>query len=218
MSESSASNRRTAWLVFFLTAFVAFAVDLSSKYVAFNHPTYKLLDGLVRDEVQQRWVPIGTDAREVRVWPGYFHFRATVNEGAVFGLGQGRRPVFIVVSSVAFVFLMYLLTRAEARFDQILLGLLLAGVLGNMYDRVVYGYVRDMLFAGPDVRWPGSWTLPLIGYPGVGERLVFPWIFNVADVLLCCGVGVLMIRNVLADLKRSKSDKTGNESKAAANP
>ena len=35
------------------------------------------------------------------------------------------------------------------------IGLLLAGVLGNLYDRVVFGYVRDMIYMLPGRTWPG---------------------------------------------------------------
>ena len=59
---------------------------------------------------------------------------------------------------------------------QFTLGLLLAGVLGNLYDRANFGYVRDMIHALP--QWP---------------RL-FPWIFNIADSLLCCGVALMILQ------------------------
>src|SRR2546421_495129 len=66
-----------------------------------------------------------------------------------------------------------------AFFLTVILGMLLAGVLGNMYDRVVFGYVRDMIHALP--RWPK----------------LFPWIFNVADVMLCTGVGLMVLYSLL---------------------
>ena len=52
---------------------------------------------------------------------------------------------------------------------QIVLGMLLAGVVGNLYDRIHFGFVRDMIYVFP--RWG-----------------IFPYIFNVADSLLCTGV------------------------------
>ena len=55
----------------------------------------------------------------------------------------------------------------------IALGLILAGALGNMYDRAVFHGVRDML------RFTVNW---------------YPYIFNLADVMLCIGVPVLMLR------------------------
>ncbi|HEY1628685.1 MAG TPA: signal peptidase II, partial [Tepidisphaeraceae bacterium] len=102
------------------------------------------------------------------------------------------RPLFIVVSIAAIVFLTYLFAFSGKRpFYQLLLGLLLAGVLGNMYDRIVFGYVRDMIHALPGIYWPAPiarW-LP----PGWASSGVFPWIFNVADTLLCMGVFLMIL-------------------------
>ncbi|NJS15352.1 MAG: hypothetical protein HC788_13065, partial [Sphingopyxis sp.] len=67
------------------------------------------------------------------------------------------------------------------------LGLVLAGALGNLYDRVVYGAVRDMLHMFPGVELPFGWTWPN------GLRDVWPWVFNGADVSLLVGVGVLLM-------------------------
>jgi signal peptidase II len=108
--------------------------------------------------------------------PGWLQFEYTENKGAVFGVAQGQRWVFLIVSFAALVFLTYLFSASGRRaFYQIILGMLLAGVLGNMYDRVALGYVRDMIHALP--MWPHF----------------FPWIFNVADSLLCVGVGLMLL-------------------------
>ena len=140
---------------FFLTTIAGLALDLWTKALA------------VRDL---------SGGAEVAFIPGWVHFKYTQNYGAVFGLGQGRRTVFLVVSVAAILFLTYLFSvSGRQRLYQFILGMLLAGVLGNMYDRVAFGYVRDMIYALP--QWP---------------RL-FPWIFNVADSLLCVGVALLMV-------------------------
>ena len=82
-----------------------------------------------------------------------------------------------------------------------ILGLLLAGVLGNMYDRMHFGYVRDMIHALPNSQWP-DWVvrlLPAAWRPPVGRGLdVFPWIFNVADSLLCIGVSAMLLYTFVA--------------------
>ncbi len=133
------------------------------------------------------------DAPPVRFLPGWLHFTYTENRGAVFGIGQGQRSLFLVVSILAIGFLTYLFaTSMRQRFYQFVLGMLLAGVIGNMYDRLVYGYVRDMIYALPGWRWPGTWVVPLLNYPGLG-REVFPWVFNIADCLLCVGVFFMIV-------------------------
>jgi signal peptidase II len=115
-------------------------------------------------------------ADPIRFIPGWLHFTYTENRGAVFGIGQGQRPLFLVVSVLAIGFLSYLFaTSGRQRFYQFVLGMLLAGVLGNLYDRYHYGHVRDMIHALP--RWPNA----------------FPWIFNIADCLLCVGVFFMLV-------------------------
>jgi signal peptidase II len=114
--------------------------------------------------------------------PRGLHFQALVNQGAVFGIGQGQRWLFLVVSTLAIGFILYLFASSgRHRFYQFVLGLLLAGVIGNMYDRLHLGFVRDMIHGLPGRTWPGS------------TREVFPWIFNVADSWLCAGVGLIFL-------------------------
>jgi signal peptidase II len=153
---------------FILTMALGLGLDLWSKSAAF--------------ERLARWQPDGQLlSHEYPLLPGWLHFQVTTNRGAVFGLGQGNRELFVGVSIVAIVFLAYLFAHSRRqRLYQIVLGMLLAGVLGNLYDRIVFGYVRDMIHALP--RWPN----------------LFPWIFNVADVLLCCGVAALVLHGLFA--------------------
>ena len=124
---------------------------------------------------------------------GWIQFEYTENHGAVFGIAQGQRWIFLLVSVGALVFLTYLFATSGRRpFYQVILGLLLAGVLGNLYDRIAYGYVRDMIHGLPGWHWP-NWVLHLVP---VIPADVFPWIFNVADTLLCVGVGLMLIYSI----------------------
>ncbi len=89
--------------------------------------------------------------------PGWLQFEFVRNPGAVFGIAPGQRGAFLVVSAAAIAFLTYLFAGSGGRwFYQVVLGVLLAGVLGNMYDRVVYGSVRDMIHAVPGWHWPAG--------------------------------------------------------------
>jgi signal peptidase II len=140
-------------------AVIGLTLDLYSKSLAVTH--LKDQDG-------------------VEFIPGWLHFDYTENHGAVFGIGQGYRWLFIVVSVLAIGFLSFLFSRSRGqRMYQIILGMLLAGVLGNLFDRFEFGYVRDMIHALP--RWPK----------------LFPYIFNVADTLLCTGVALMLLHGFL---------------------
>jgi signal peptidase II len=154
---------------FVLTAGIGFGLDQWSKVAAFS----KLADAIIQEPGGQV-VPIGD--RTQPFIPGLIEFHVTANRGAVFGMGQGQRTLFVGVSLAAIVFIFYLfLSSGRQRIYQIILGMLLAGVLGNLYDRMKYGYVRDMIHALPN--WPHA----------------FPWIFNVADSLLCTGVFLMIV-------------------------
>ncbi|MEM7577640.1 MAG: signal peptidase II, partial [Planctomycetota bacterium] len=114
--------------------------------------------------------------------------------GAVFGLGAGKRWVFISVSIVAVFVLSWLFwfSPRGAWIYHLSLALVLAGALGNLYDRVLYGAVRDMLHMLPGVelpfglRWPGQGGMR-------GSSEVWPWVFNLADMSLLAGVAGVMI-------------------------
>jgi len=96
------------------------------------------------------------------------------------GVGGG---FFIVVTVIAVAFglgVFVLATRARDRAAHIGLGLILAGGLGNLYDRFFYGCVRDFIHPLPRVRWPGS------------TREVWPYVSNVADALLLIGIVLLL--------------------------
>jgi lipoprotein signal peptidase len=103
-----------------------------------------------------------------------------VNRGALFGWGNGRgeggdfNTVFGIVSFLAAVGIVYWSTRPATRSDRILcaaLGLILAGTLGNLYDRIVFGGVRDFLHWYRFFDWP---------------------VFNLADCCLVCGAALLL--------------------------
>jgi signal peptidase II len=184
----------SAIILFILTCVLGLGVDLVTKWLAFDHPTLKLVDHVEFDQARGRWEVTGAEQRAVEVVPKLLEFHATVNEGAVFGLGQGKQMIFVVVSVLAIGFLLALVSKTRSKFEAVLLGSLLAGVLGNMYDRIRYSYVRDMILGLPDVHWMGTWSIPGLGYPG-NDRMVFPYIFNIADVLLVCGVATLLVRS-----------------------
>ena len=169
MAHASLRNFRSPFALacFVLTAVIGFALDQWSKVAAF---------GSLSDE------------RRIQFVPGWLEFQVTRNHGAVFGIGQGQRTLFIAVSAAAIVFIFYLFaTSGKQRVYQTILGMLLAGVLGNLYDRLKYGYVRDMIHALP--RWPGA----------------FPWIFNVADSMLCVGVALMIVYSFLHNPEKQKA-------------
>lgn len=182
-------KRPAALARFFVVCLVGLALDLWSKQYSFAH-------------LAPADQPLDPRPHVVPFVPGWVHFTITTNKGAVFGLGQGQKYLFLAVSVVAIGFLTYLFaTSGRQRVYQFILGMLLAGVLGNMYDRIMFGHVRDMIHALPGWRWPGSWQV--VSYPGA-SREVFPFIFNVADILLCVGVGMMIAYSLFTNPEKAE--------------
>jgi signal peptidase II len=184
MAERTPSNWKSpiACARFLGVAAVGVAVDLSLKSWAQGtlSPVDDSGDRPVRDVI-----------------PGLIRLEWTRNRGAALGFFQGDRLMFLVVSVVAIGFLVHLFnsSRRGQWGYQIVLGMLLAGVLGNLYDRVTLGYVRDMIHILPGWRWPEGIAAHLPGWWSTPE--VFPWIFNIADSLLCVGVGLMILHSLI---------------------
>jgi signal peptidase II len=157
-----------AWLRFLIPAILGLAADLALK--AWSFP-----DGVPTDAmVGAGRTPAGFTQPEVII-PNVLRFTTTVNHGAVFGFGQGYVLVFLAFSLVALgIILWVFLTSLKHQWTvHLALGLITAGALGNLWDRAVHHGVRDML------QFNASW---------------YQYIFNLADVLLCIGVPLLMVR------------------------
>ena len=102
-----------------------------------------------------------------------------VNHGALFGIGGGQKGVangvFAAVSVAAAIAILVWGTRRNPAREKGLmaaLGLILGGTVGNLYDRIVFGGVRDFLYFYK-IEWP---------------------VFNVADCCLVIGAGLLLVQ------------------------
>jgi len=136
--------------------------------------------------------------------PYALNLQLTTNPGMVFGLGKGGRWVFVVVSVIATVFICVLFIRSRASAWQlhIALAFILSGALGNLYDRIRFSLVRDMLKMFPDVHFPFG-----VRWPGDTTGELWPWIFNLADVALIIGVAMILVMTLAQDLKARRAIK-----------
>ncbi|MAJ47000.1 MAG: hypothetical protein CBC35_07010 [Planctomycetes bacterium TMED75] len=181
-----------AWLTLLLITFLGLGLDLWSKHWAFENvaPLPVVLD---RDEIlaDPDWRPPFHEGLVVLPF-GLLDFDLVMNHGAVFGIGQQRRSIFIVFTLLAVVVATSIFafwTSSRSHWVHVGIGLILAGGLGNLYDRIAFGAVRDFLHMTPKWNLPFSWSWPN------GSTELFPWVFNVADMLLLAGMGILIIRS-----------------------
>ena len=187
-----------------IIAGVLLAADLVVKHLAFEHVAGTPVDISTHGENGLSAIPYH-DARTIV--PNVLALRLTLNQGAVFGLGQGYRWVFVVISAIALIVIGAVFCRSR-RNDVLLhtaLAMVLSGAIGNLYDRVVYGMVRDMLYLFPDVDLPFGWS-----WPG-GDTGLYPWIFNIADVALLGGMVLLFIHVFRAEMRAKKQQQQSND-------
>jgi signal peptidase II len=113
------------------------------------------------------------------VIPGFLNFIYAQNPGVAFSMlddhGDAGRWGLSVVAFVAAALVLYFFWKTPRSDDRILgaLALLLAGIVGNVVDRSRLGFVVDFI----DVQF-GSWHYPT---------------FNVADMAICLGAGLLVL-------------------------
>lgn len=173
--------------VFVLVFVIGLVADLCLKVWAF--------DNLGSEPVNIAAVLAGEElipSDSITLIPSVLSLKLTLNQGAVFGLWSGYRLFFIAatVLAVGVVGYFFCTSKASERWAHVALAMILAGALGNMYDRMEYHAVRDMLWLFPDVELPFG-----LSWPG-GARDVYPWIFNIADVLLLVGIAVIFLRTL----------------------
>ncbi|HJT80902.1 MAG TPA: signal peptidase II [Chthoniobacterales bacterium] len=132
----------------------------------------------------------------VHVFPktgGFFDIVNVTNTGAAFGSFKGNNTFFIALSIVALLVVVVLLVRRRATdvWRDVSLALLLAGILGNLTDRLLHGHVIDFLvfylhFASFVNPWPA---------------------FNIADSCICVAVVCFIIHSFL---EKKTPDATTN--------
>jgi len=122
---------------------------------------------------------------------GIFHFSPVHNKGVAFSLGA-KYPLLIkgfTICAVIGLAVWYAITwRSASKLLIVALAFLLSGAIGNLIDRMLFDYVLDFLDFRPE--------LPVIGH----------WaIFNVADIFICVGVGLLVLESLWPEPKPTLS-------------
>ena len=112
------------------------------------------------DQVTKQMVLRFVSPAESRVLiADFFSLVNVTNTGAAFGSFRGNNTFFIAISCVALVVVLGLLLRARTpdRWRDISLALLLAGILGNLTDRLLYGHVIDFLLFDLHIPYAHPW-------------------------------------------------------------
>ncbi len=122
--------------------------------------------------------------QSIRLIPDFFYLTYVRNTGVAFSLLEGNLLFIVVMTCIIMgMIIQYLRVNQPNRWNSICYGMILGGALGNLLDRLVYGFVIDFL----DFR-VGPYQFP---------------IFNFADVMVVVGVFLLFI----VEMKESRGKR-----------
>ena len=188
---AAAGKSPAAWAVLLATIIIATTADLWSKHAAFERVASVPVDIRRADVLDaERLGELIPRHEPVTVVPHGLEFTLVLNPGAVFGIGAGQRWIFVAFTLVALAvggLLFARWTTPRDRGAHVAIGLLVAGGLGNLYDRLALACVRDFIHPLPGVNLPFG-----LAWPN-GATEIWPWVSNVADLWLLIGIGVLLV-------------------------
>lgn len=172
------------WLVFLILFPLLLTWDLYSKWLVFSTLGYEYCQS-------ESWF--------VGLWgENVFRLTTSFNHGALWGMGQGYSSLFAilsVVAALAVVYWLFVARGAQSLWLTVALTFVMAGTLGNLYDRLgLHGLrnaksglieyaVRDFLYF-EIIQWP---------------------IFNFADTFLVTGAIMLLIQSFQAEVAANKA-------------
>jgi signal peptidase II len=156
-------NRKkiTSILILLCIALIALIADLISK-----HFTVEVYENII---------------------PGFIRFFYTRNIGAAWSIFSGNILILIIVTTIAVatIILYAIFSKSQSRLFYVSTGFIIGGALGNLFDRIVFGYVRDFI------------KFEFIDFP----------VFNVADIALTVGVILLCIFYLIVLIQEFRDNK-----------
>lgn len=120
----------------------------------------------------------------IKLTPKLIWLTLVQNSGAAFSFSFGNpllnRILFIIISTFAIIFIVYLSNKSKNKLEIFSFALILGGAIGNLIDRIIMGSVTDFIWCDfPDlimIRWP---------------------VFNVADSSIVVAIGLMIISTFL---------------------
>lgn len=162
-----------------------------ARAASWRAPVLLAIVVVVVDQWTKHWAVtvLGAD-REIEVfWT--LQFNLAFNSGMAFSRGEGFGPVIAVVATGVIVWLLISLRTESSRLSTVGMGLVIGGAAGNLIDRLFRGeaWLRGAVVDFIDFQW-------------------FP-IFNIADMAINVGAGVLILNTIL--VSRRMPDEAGED-------
>jgi signal peptidase II len=189
------------WKLFLVVAMITVLADQASKFWARDSLSVHPAGCAIPDAI----VSGNCTGVNEPVLSGYWDWRLSFNQGSAFGLfhSQGGARVFLsIVGILALGAMVWMVKKAKDDQKWLIwaLGLVAGGAIGNLIDRIYYGVVTDFVL----------WHTPAHEAKSA-YRYANEWpVFNVADVALVIGVGIMLF--VSGDDKKSKKKKAAASS------
>ncbi|MFC4804826.1 signal peptidase II [Filifactor villosus] len=119
----------------------------------------------------------------IAVIKGFFHLTYLENRGAAFGMLQGQRVIFTIMTVLIIAIILSYVSKNKGSIAlKWIATFIIAGAIGNLIDRLLLGYVVDFI----DFR--GIWS----------------YVFNVADMFVVCGAFAMALRLLLEEKATKK--------------
>lgn len=148
----------------YVVSLIFFLIDLISKILILNHNNYPLT-----------------------IINNFFYINKVTNEGAAFSSFTGYQAVLILIALVVLIYInKTIIKEINTKLGMISISMLIGGILGNLFDRIVYNKVIDFL------------SFKLSNY-------MFP-IFNLADTFICIGIILLIIDYIRGEKNENHSN------------
>ena len=157
-----------ASLLMFIIFPIALVIDIVAKYIV------------------ESKISLGDSSKFL---PGFIELTLVHNEGAAWSLFSGMQVLLIIITILFLLVLLWFFftKRSNSAVLGIAVGFIVGGSMGNLYDRLMFGYVRDFF------------NFQFIKFP----------IFNVADICLTVGIILFVIYMIFVFPKEYKDNKEG---------
>ena len=105
----------------------------------------------------------------IDVIKNFFSITYVQNTGAAFGMFKNQKILFLIVGLVAILILLYSFSKTDNKIVKISISMVISGAIGNIIDRLLYGFVVDMF----------------------DFHAIWSYVFNFADICVVLGVALL---------------------------
>ena len=129
---------------------------------------------IISKQIIKNTIPINSS---IIIIKNFFQITYVLNTGAAFSILMGKQLFLIILSIIVLIGVIYYLNKEKiTNYSSIYYCLLIAGIIGNLMDRIIYNGVIDFL------------DFNLFGYDAP--------IFNLADTYICISVGLIIFKSL----------------------